>query len=81
MKGQRKLERERPGKSEGCAAEEAQPVWKSLLMPTPRVMKRSDCVPPRITALRSVTKLIDVLPVYDSELEAVRGFHRPVVQD
>ena len=49
-------------------------------MPTRRVMKRSDCVSPHITELLTVTKLIDVLQVYDSELEAVRGFQQPAVQ-
>jgi anti-sigma B factor antagonist len=38
------------------------------------------CVSPRITELLTVTKLIDVLQVYDSELEAVRGFHGHVVK-
>ena len=38
------------------------------------------CVAPRITELLTVTKLIDVLEVYDSEHEAVSDFHRPVVQ-
>jgi anti-sigma B factor antagonist len=38
------------------------------------------CVSRRITELLTVTKLIDVLQVYGSESEAVRGFHRPVVQ-
>ena len=38
------------------------------------------CVSPRIKELLTVTKLIDVLQVYGSELEAVHGFDRPVVQ-
>jgi anti-sigma B factor antagonist len=37
------------------------------------------CVSPRITELLTVTKLIDVLHVYGSELEAVHDFQRPVV--
>ena len=37
------------------------------------------CVTPRITELLTVTKLIDVLEVHDTELEAVRGFHGHVV--
>jgi anti-sigma B factor antagonist len=35
-------------------------------------------VSPRIRELLTVTKLIDVLQVCDSELEAVGGFHGPV---
>ncbi len=35
------------------------------------------CVTPRIRELLTVTKLIDVLQVYDSELEAVRSFQPP----
>jgi anti-anti-sigma factor len=38
------------------------------------------CVSPRITELLTVTKLIDVLEVYGSELEAVGGFHGHVAQ-
>ena len=38
------------------------------------------CVTPRITELLTITKLIDVLQVYGSELEAVSGFHQPAVQ-
>jgi anti-sigma B factor antagonist len=38
------------------------------------------CLAQRITELLTVTKLIDVLEVHATELEAVRGFRRPVVQ-
>ena len=34
------------------------------------------CVSPRITELLTITKLIDVLQVYDYELESIRSFHR-----
>lgn len=38
------------------------------------------CVSPRITELLTVTKLIGVLQVYRSEVEAVSSFQGPVVQ-
>jgi anti-sigma B factor antagonist len=39
------------------------------------------CVSPRITELLTVTKVIDVLQVYGSELETVRDFRQHVVHD